>query len=46
MWRLGMSLEDQAIHVGQKVAFAGTIRAEVKSIFIEGHRVRFPIMLT
>lgn len=39
MWRLGMSLEGQTVHVGEKINLAGgAIRAEVHAIWRGGDR--------
>jgi hypothetical protein len=39
MWRLGMSLENQTVHVGEKVVLAGgAVRADVRGIWRGKHR--------
>lgn len=39
MWRLGMSLEQSTIHVGERINLAGgAIRAEVHAIYRNGDR--------
>jgi len=38
MWRLGMSLEDSTVHVGEKISIAGgAVRAEVQGIWRGPH---------
>lgn len=39
MWRIGMSMENQAVHVGEKVTLAGgAVRADVHGIWKGKHR--------
>jgi len=39
MWRVTSLLEDTCVHVGQKVALAGSVRATVGRIFIKEGKV-------
>ncbi|KAE8229854.1 hypothetical protein CF326_g5162 [Tilletia indica] len=39
MWRLAMSLEDRCLYVGQKINFAGIVRATVTRLWINESRV-------
>ncbi|KAL7417195.1 hypothetical protein BDY24DRAFT_377030 [Mrakia frigida] len=39
MWRLGVSWEGKCLQVGQELPFAGCIKAEVRSIYINKKRV-------
>ncbi|KAK0563054.1 vacuolar membrane-associated protein iml1 [Tilletia horrida] len=39
MWRLAMSLEDRCVYVGQKINFAGIVRATVTRLWINERRV-------
>ncbi|CAD6888971.1 unnamed protein product [Tilletia laevis] len=39
MWRLAMSLEDRCLYVGQKINFAGIVRATVTRLWINERRV-------
>jgi hypothetical protein len=39
MWRLGMSLENTTVHVGEKVTLAGgAVRADIQGIWRGRHR--------
>jgi hypothetical protein len=40
MFRLKNYLIHNCLHVGQKVTFAGCIRAQVKEVYTQGHIVR------
>ncbi|KAL9940789.1 hypothetical protein V8E36_000277 [Tilletia maclaganii] len=39
MWRLAMSLEDRCLYVGQKISFAGIVKATVTRLWINERRV-------
>ncbi|KAG8906511.1 vacuolar membrane-associated protein iml1 [Tulasnella sp. 403] len=39
MWRLGESLEEQCIHVEERVTFAGCIHATIKALYVKNRRV-------
>lgn len=40
MWRLEESLEEQCIHVEEKVTFAGCVSATVKALYVKNKKVR------
>lgn len=40
MWRLEESLEEQCLHVDEKVTFAGCISATIKALWVKGRKVR------
>lgn len=42
MWKLGINLENQCIHVEEKVSFVGCISAVVKALYVKGNRVSRP----
>ncbi|CDZ97520.1 Uncharacterized conserved protein, contains DEP domain [Phaffia rhodozyma] len=44
MWRVGVSLEDSCIHVGQKISFMGCIKAEIKNIYINQRKISSSFM--
>ncbi|KAG9009263.1 vacuolar membrane-associated protein iml1 [Tulasnella sp. JGI-2019a] len=39
MWKLGISLEEQCIHVEEKINFVGCVSGQVKALYVKGNRV-------
>jgi hypothetical protein len=43
MWRLKLSMQGKAVYIGQRVLFAGCIRAQVRDIYVNGKPVSIVI---